>query len=375
MASSENRTPLLIVCDAGNAGRDLLVRKDFDLAWALSPEEARASAERRRPTAVIVREALAAEVLAQLAPMGLPILVLLEPDGWANREGYLQAGATALVQSSARARILQAVAEMTGRPFPEHARVPFAEFVEVDDGRGVHMVETVDMSNTGMGLRYLPDVEVGNSVRVIMDHLQPPLSLPAVVIRADGDTVGLRFTDLEGELEARVKRLVDTQTARFPAPEMPEGLTVDLGGTLTMELFTVSGTEDGQSDAFFRRMLGRAVHEGAESREGWPRWLVNIEARLTELERKAYPLDPSQSHASAAIDLRIMLARTRAQNPETFPSRPLAQRVLDFSRLLEMHIDGEDSASLSDVTLMRGQLLRAVYGDLGRRDRTAAAAA
>lgn len=365
---SSDRFPMLVVCDAGAAGRDLLVRRDLELAWALTHDEAEAYLRTHRPGLVLVREAMAAETLARAkaSKNGAPVMVLLEPDGWANRTAYLEMGAAVLAQSSGRARILEAVSELTGRPFPSHVRVPFASFVEVVTQEDRVMAETIDMSRTGMGVRHAPILRVGCSVTVHLDNLEPTLDLPAVVIRSDGEAAGLRFLDLEPDVAQRLQDLVDVQTARFPPPEMPEGLTVDIGGTFTMELLD-AGTSDLGNDMRFRDMLHEAVVEGVTSREGWPRWLVNLEKKLTDYERRCFDEDPAACHASAAIDLRITLARTRTEEPYTFPTRALAQRVLDFSRLLQDH-DGFSRDELADITIVRGQLLRAVYGDLSKRN-------
>ena len=44
MSSEQSpRSPVLVVCDAGDAGRDLLSRRDLDLAWALTADEAEAA--------------------------------------------------------------------------------------------------------------------------------------------------------------------------------------------------------------------------------------------------------------------------------------------------------------------------------------------
>lgn len=366
-AESSERTPVLVVCDAGAAGRDLLVRKDLELMWALTAEEASACLKQAHPELVLVREAMAAEVLSYARSLDQPpsVMVLLEPDGWANRQGYLKLGASALAQSSGRERILEGVSELTGRTFPDHIRVPFTEFVDVHCAEASHLAETVDMSSTGIGLRYLPDAEIGVAVRVQIDSLDPPLSLPAMVIRRSPEVVGLRFLELSAEVQARLNHLVDVQTARFPPPEMPEGLTVDLAGTFTMELFEC-GTFDLDGDRKFKTMLSHAVLEGQTTRDNWPRWLVNLESKLTPLERRDFANDPLTHPASAAVDLRIMLARTRTEEPYTFPTPQIVQQVLDFSRLLE-DFEGAPEADLADIASLRGQLLRAVYGDLSKK--------
>ena len=51
----------------------------------------------------------------------------------------------------------------------------------------------------------------------------------------------------------------------------------------------------------------------------------------------------------------------------------LAQQVLDVARLLEDHADGERPEDLADVATIRAHLLRAVYGDLARRQEPQAA--
>lgn len=369
-----SRAPVLVVCDAGDAGRDLLTRRDLELAWALTADEAEATLKALKPDLVLVREPLAAEVLAYAKDLKklVPVVVLLEPDGWANRRGYQDAGAAALVQASARGRILEAVGALTGRTFPQHVRVPFTEFVEVQTAGGSKLVETVDISYTGMGLRYLPEAYLGQEVRVCFDGLNPPITVEGMVIRVADEVVGVNFQEQSPEMQARLRRLVDAQNARFPLPEMPEGLTVDLNGTFTMELLASGGPEHA-GDQGFRRMLKDAVLEGKPSREGWPRWLVNLEAHLTPLERRCFRDEPMMSPASAAIDLRIMLARMRLEAPDAFPSRALAQQVLDFSRMLEGHSDGEAVRDLADVATIRAHLLRAVYCDLARRTEDQAA--
>lgn len=357
---SDNRASVMVVCDAGAAGRELLARSDFDVFWALEPSEAVAVLQNQPPQVVLTREQMCEEVLSwSLAHRRrVPVVVLLEAGNWGQRQAFLQKGAAALVEVASRDRILEAVSELTGRGFPAHVRVPFSEFVEVLDGRSTRLVETTDLSKTGLGLRYLPDASPGQTVRVQIDSLHPPLSLGAAVIRVDEDTVGLRFVDNSDEVLERLETLVSALSKRNLLLEMPRGLTVDLLELSTRDL--VVG-EPHQDVASFKMMLHHAVARPDGPRDGWPRWLVNLERRLTAIERRCLRQDSAVSPVAAAVELRIELARAHADPHIAFPTAEHAQRVMEFCQRLTEHVEVATPRDLVDITLIRGRLLRAVY--------------
>src|SRR5437762_8614450 len=107
------RTPILVCCDAGAAGRVLLARRDLDLRWALTFEEARAVVKSGFPRLVVMREEVAAGLLETMreAKSTASSIVLLEEDGWSRYDGYLSRGATVLVRETNGRRILEAISE------------------------------------------------------------------------------------------------------------------------------------------------------------------------------------------------------------------------------------------------------------------------
>ena len=350
--------PLLVCCDAGAAGRELLARRDMILRWALTPAEAKAVVGADPPRLLLVREDMADDVLRDL-PAGLPAVVLLEPDGWTRHQRYAQAGATALVRASNRERILEAVSELTGLAFRVHPRVPLTEVVNVDvEGEG-HYLEAAEVSASGIAVRNLPGARVGTRVTVDLDFLDPARRLTALVVRFGQDEgqplAGLAFDALTEDDRRGLINFIRDREAMVRLPE-PENLTSDLG-TYTLDLFHHNGADM----RIFKEMLSSSMFpmSGAIGPR-MPSWLERVAGSLTPIEQAALKGEDALPFADAAVELRLALAHGRA-GAGGMVSPGLGQRVLEFARTLANVGTGKAPDVLHQITEIRAALLVDVY--------------
>ena len=351
--------PLLVCCDAGAAGRELLARRDMVLRWALTPAEAKAVFEADPPRLVLVREDMAEDVLRNL-PTGLPAVVLLEPDGWARHQRYAEAGATALVRASNRERILEAVSELTGLAFRVHPRVTLSEVVPLEIAGETSYLEVAEISASGIAVRNLPGARVGTRVQVELDFLDPARRLTAIVVRFgedDGQSLaGLAFDALNDDDRRALVAFIRRQEAAEQLPE-PENLTADLG-TYTLDLFQHNGSDV----QMFKDMMSAAMFplSGAIGPR-MPKWLERVAASLTPLERSALQGESSiPPFAAASVELRLALAQSRAGAGGPI-SRDLGHRVLEFARTLANEGTSRPAEILRQITEIRAALLVQAY--------------
>ena len=353
--------PLLVCCDAGAAGRELLARRDMILRWALTPAEAQAVVAVDAPHLVLVREDMAEDVLRNL-PQGLPTVVLLEPDGWTRHKRYAEMGATALVRASNRERILEAVSELTGLAFRVHPRLQLSEVLPVQVAGGeIHYLEVSEVSVSGIAVRNLPGARVGTRVRVDMDFLDPMRQLTAIVVRFGQDEgqplAGLAFDALTDEDRRALGTFIREKEAARTFPE-PENLTADIG-TYTLDLFRQQSPTDVK---VFKEMLSASMFPlpGALGPR-MPHWLEKVAVSLTSLERDAVQGVKVPMFAQAALDLRLTLAQVRASSGGDVLTPGLGEQVLEFARTLANEGTGKPAELLVQITEIRAALLIMAY--------------
>ncbi len=346
------RTPILIGCDAGAAGRDLLARRDLDLSWALTPAEIIAALTIEKPKMFLLREEMTS--VLGTAPMPSATVVMVEPDGWLRREKYYRLGVTALVRASNRERILEAVSELTGLSFSRYPRVPYVDIVDVIDGDRHVYLETLELSTTGISVRYEEWMRVGANISVGFEMMDPPFRIPATVVRLDLEqpepAAGICFCSVDDVARARLAAVVDMRQRELgPLPE-PVGLTADLSGTFTLDLLA------SPTAALNDRLLLAEAEQGSVR---LPSWMARVLASWTGLERSALRTGRPE-FAGHAVDLRIELARARLD--EGIPGRALADKILEFARQLGVHAAGSPQADLAQVPRIRAALLHGIYG-------------
>lgn len=357
---------ILVACDAGAAGRELLTRKDLELGWALTSREADAWMARGAPDVVLVREELATEVLELLGRRAesAACVVLLEPDGWERRNRYFDLGARGLVQASSRERILEAVSNLTGLAFPTNARVPFRDVVEVTWRGTTLLLETRDISVSGVAVCGMPGVMLGERIRVSFVMSDSQVAVDGVVVRQEKDDgelrVGVSFADLDEGGAADIQAIIEGELDRLPELPDPVGMTCDLAGTFTLDLNSVQLGE-ARPEESFRQMLTKLLAAEPGDTTRYPRWLDRVAAALTPCERASLETKTPR-FASDAVDARIRIERARARIDGHGPTQEDCRSVLELSRSLAGDAAMSPDEILADVPKIRAALLLGVYG-------------
>lgn len=354
---------ILILSDAGAAGRELLARRDVELGWALEVPEARAALERRRPRVVLTREFFALELLESARELleRVPVVVLLEPDGWEERAKYFAAGATALVSEGSLPRILEAVTELTGLPTRHAPRVPYPQVVDVSLMGAKLYLEATELGAGGISIRDFPPARTGDRVEVGLVMMEAPLVLSGMVVRSHvgrgGAVTEVAFNALDDQEREILEHFVAVERSRSAAFPDPVGLTSDLaGGTFTLDLFA---SDDGSTDRWLD-LLRRRV--GFDDDVKAPKWLSRIERDLSELERRSLAGGRAPAFAKGALEMRIDLGRAQARLDDPQALRETCELALDFCRSLCIEARGSSGDILGQVAEIRAGILTQIYG-------------
>ena len=358
---------ILIISDAGAAGRGLLGRRDVELGWALTVDEATRSVERRRPRAVLTREEHAAEFMRSAPDLlaRVPVVVLLEPDGWERRPEYFSLGATALVSLGSEARILEALTELTGLPTRFAPRVPYPEVVDVALQGSKLYLEAAELGTSGMAIRDFPPARVGERVEVGLVMMDPPRVLSGMVVRSHvgrtGPLTEIAFNALDDRERAFLQAFVDRHLSGSRDLPEPVGLTSDLGGgTFTLDLMSSLG-ESGEQLGPWVELLAERQREPDRGMRA-PKWLLRVERELTDVERRVLRGDDAPAFARAALELRIDLARSQANLHDAPSLRESCELGLDFCRSLAADADRERPEWRAQVPEIRAGILTQIYG-------------
>lgn len=357
---------ILVLSDAGAAGRELLARRDVDLGWALTVDEALAAIETRRPRVVLAREDLAVDLLerGKALLVRVPVVILLDPSGWAKRATYFAAGATALVSAGSLGRILEAVTELTGLSTRYAPRVPYPDVVDVSFMGSSIFLEALELGTSGLSIREFPPARVGDRVEVGLVMMDPALTVSGMVVRSyvsrRGAITEVAFNALDDEERATLEAFVKGERARRePLPD-PVGLTSDIaGGTFTLDLFDALGESSAAPDRWVQ-LLAERLASDEEVRA--PKWLVRVERDLTEIERRAALGEKVPAFAKAALSMRVDVARAQAAMLDARSIQESCELALDFCRSLAVDAQGSPMPHLAQVPDIRAGVLSQIYG-------------
>lgn len=357
---------IMVISDAGAAGRGLLARRDVELGWALTVDEAVRALERRRPRVVLTREEHARAFLRAAPDLlaRVPVVVLLEPSGWERRPEYFALGVTALVDARSEPKILEAVSELTGLPTRFAPRVPYPEVVDVSLQGSKLYLEAVELGTSGLALRDFPPARAGERVEVGLVMMEPPMVVSGMVVRnyigRTGPLTEVAFNALDDTEHARLAEFVAEQQNRSQDFPEPIGLTSDLtGGTFTLDLFSSLGEAGEQLDPWMELLADRQSSRGDSMRA--PKWLLRVERELSEVERRVLRGDEAPAFARAALELRIDLARAQA-NLQADSVRESCELGLDFCRALATDAERERPEWRAQVAEIRAGILSQIYG-------------
>ncbi len=369
-----NPISILVLTDAGAAGRELLLRRDLDLGWALTVEEALAALERRRPRVLVTREHLVAALFERGRSLlsRVPVVVLLEPDGWDRRGELFSLGATALASAASPARIFEAIAELTGIGTRYAPRAPYTEVVDVSFLGSRLFLEAAELGPSGVSIREFPPAQRGDRVEVGLIMLEPPLTVFGMVTRCQvgrsGSFTEVAFNALDDGERAQLERFViEARRASAPLPE-PVGLSEDLeAGTYTLDLFdSVPGGEAKGWIELLRR------HRGGTR---LPRWLGRVDRELAPVERRVVAGVSAPPFARATLETRVELAHAHAFGLDEAHLSQLWRRAVDLCRALaacDSEVSEEHRAQIPEI---RAGILARVYGWTGEREDADEAAA
>lgn len=371
----------LVVCgDVGPARQVLLERRDLELFWTDSYEECLATLRHARPKLCLVRlkdENKLYAFLRNVRELGsMPCVVLLEPAQERFRSACTLAGAseTALVDKSEQ--VLQVVSDFTGLQFAKDVRVDYQTVVEVNAGRDTFVLETSNISASGVAIRGFKTMPVGTPVELkfVGEHRLAPFR--AHIVRCwnakDVAMCGLRFARLDAPQLDWLKSVVHATSGSLPSP--PTDLdalfsdlslpVVDAGRALVTgdlsqpaeETAAPTGPQTGLKDQL--AAFVRAAREGHSPPPTVSPWIEQAVEKLTQIEVASALDEPAPEWASFALNLRLRLFEWRAAHPRS----PVPGHLADDAHRLFVALPTEaskcDDATRAQVSIIRAALLR-----------------
>lgn len=349
--------PTLVYGDLRGAGHELLSRSDLDLRWALTLHEALAVSRLVRLDLVIASDHFALAYLNARAELVQrpPCIVLLGDDYLSKRDVFEEAGATALIAASEPRRIVEAISELTGLTFRNHARVPLHTVVDVQFQGENHFLYTFDLSISGVSIRELPNARQGDRATITFDLFDPPLKVEAMVVRGfnlpEAHCTGLCFLDLSESDRTRLAELVERELKSLPMFEADD--LDDEPGQETMDLLTAFKERADRGVSEYLNMV-KGIVDGWEDEA--PSWIYEVAAKLTDTERRAASGDGPE-WAKMAVGFRIELKRQvvdKAAVPEFEPA-------MEFCSSMANEVRNASPEEAVDATKIRSALLRAIY--------------
>ncbi len=362
---------MILVCpNAGVIGSTLVRRRDLELCWALTSNEAAAVLSRTRVDLALLRESHAKPILDS-QPVSTQddrtrFAVLLEEDGWSRRDHWISMGATAVVSARMRRELEAVISELTGLAFSRHLRAPIAKVVRVTSGSFDATLETHDLSISGVSVIDLPPGKLGSAVRVRFDFL--PNALSALVVRYfaahDRPAAGLSFLEVTDEERAMLEHAVKDANVRARAerpPEFGDAIGEEFGPP-TGEFDTPSMTAELPKRPPVPAVdMVRSILAGA-SVEGGPPWLVDLAKELTDSEKKEALGEPAPPWARKALEGRLKVHAARSRAGDRNLSRSEFRETFELCETLAKVAAGAPNEQLLEVTEVRSGLLRGLYG-------------
>jgi len=364
----------------------LLARRDLDILWTDTIQEARATIRAAKPEVCLVRPKLmdgsAQDLLRECRDAGAPpcVVVLNEAD-WDSQGDFLAAGAVEVIEINRSEAILQLVGEYTGLQFAKEARTPFETVVEARIAGEEFVLETMDISASGCGVRRVPEAKVGTLVRLAFVVQKNPIVVWARIVRcfskSNEPCAGLRFAGMTKSLRKQLRDCVQDQTATLPQPpvdftnlfdDVP--LPVDRPRALRSDelIDTTESIAPDDPDLAMLRVYAKTADPTARDELDLPVWLMYLAESLTEHEMaSAREEEGAPSWARDALFVRVMLARACAAGPKEPLPESVAEKSYElFLALPRVTVDADDD-TVAQVGQVRAAILRSLVSAPGRR--------
>ena len=375
------RTTVLICGDAGPVRHALLARGDIEVLWTDSIAGALATVRHADPAICLVRPQLVegdtCELLRTSRERGRPpCVVVLEDLEW-DREGeWLAAGAAEVIEIGRSQAILQLIGEYTGLAFAKDARTSVETIVEVSrDGEDL-VLETVDVSASGVAIRGFPETRMGALARIAFVVQAQPLVLWARVVRcwsSEGHPMaGLRFVGITAQQRQSLRDFVETKNSANPQPpvdftnlfdgiglpeeaEPPKIRSIDLVASIVE---TDGSGQFVDPDVAMMATYLRTTSLARREELDLPPWLTRLEGQLTGIERQAAGDVDAPAWARASFVVRVTLARFRASSLHGPLPKRLAANAYEVFVSLGNDLGGDTDEAIAEVGAIRAAILR-----------------
>lgn len=360
---------VLVLGDPGSIRDELLLRREIDVIWSASFDDALSLLRVYAVDACIVApefERLSGYEPFRAAIAGVPCLVRSAADEPAPRLAW---------PGDEVEPVLAFLARHTGLVFARYPRAPVRLPVCVEMHGEQHELETLNLSVSGVAIRGFPRVSAGTRAELCLELPDRPLYLLARVVRLleqDGELqAGLTFTDLGEVARAALSRYVDEALpdvggegrlfgdleVPLPRPRKVAGITLELEAPTGR--LTPLGLEVGaMGPPAIRQITETQNLSGALV----PPWFDHLSEDLSDIERLAALGGDAPEWAHRVLRLRIGLARARAHAPGEIPPTLLDEAYRTFAGLEAETADAPLQVR-QQVSSIRASLLRDVLGE------------
>ena len=376
-SEKENRTPILIIGDAGPSRNALLQRNDIAAFWTTSLVGALATLRQHQPKACIIHpsdceDGLESFVAACVREGGPPCIVILRADDWSQQGHWISAGASEVVQIELTQAIMELLGSYTGLRFAKEERATVELAVDIHHDGTTQSLISSDISASGLGVRSL-DAAVGDLAQAHLMIDGAMMALWSRVVRVWKDTsgqmmAGLRFIGLTAsqvdQLRAFVRGANQEQKADVVTmTNLFEGVTqASVPPTLQPGEFK---EDSGRDDQWITEAADnlQALESYAENPANpLEPFLLQLHSSLSEIELSALRSHGEPAWVYQIVHTLVCIESWHHNHPQTVLPKGLYERAnKQFCELTPHEAEGESIAV--QVSIIRAHLLKYLLAD------------
>jgi hypothetical protein len=323
-----------------------------------------------------VSAAGARQLMLAASPKKLPCVLLVDPKLNVPLVPSIAALASAVIPLRQVESVLALVGFHTGLMFSKDARASIEAPVRVSVGKEELILETTNLSVSGLAISGMPRLEAGTLTCLELDLPFGTVHARAKMIRwakeGKRNIAGLVFTELALVDRERIAKLVEAARREAPATQLR---VADLFGDLALENdepSALSTSDIGGSIDLPDVEVLLDVHHECALLERWatrstfpsvtPEWLQAVSGELAQIELASLVGQPAPDWVRPATMMRLCLARARHDCGDGRLPSVISQAAYRMFMSLADCAAGAPASLVTQIAKIRASLLRDLLG-------------